>query len=224
MKTAFFAWANVFEKYGEVPAPAQHLGFLLAIKSDPDLTIPARFTPSIARIAKWSRQSEASVKRNLNTLEASGWLVRRRPTIEAARREHARTQYALTIPAGVPVDNFLAGVQERGENAEGMAQGEPCRGSQRAKGMAHSEPLPSLSTISSSITFAEADASGTPDGVRSRSVPVEDEAKTAAALEWLEVQFDGFEGIEESTARGMLDGGSNRVAVLRTLRKMRGTV
>lgn len=131
-----------------LPAAARLLMLTLSdIAEAGTAEIPERHTPSLRVLAAETGLSPATVKRHLDTLEESGWIVRTRPEIEAARRDHARTQYRLSIPHSserakgmAHHDNSLA----HGEpsNAEGMAQDEPRHSSPRAKGMAHHEPPP----------------------------------------------------------------------------------
>lgn len=71
---------------------------LLAMTDQHNAVIPAEYTPSLTRIQSMTGQSAATVKRVLNALEASGWVVRNRPDVAKARADKDRTRYALKIP------------------------------------------------------------------------------------------------------------------------------
>lgn len=92
-----FTWQRALTRSG-LPSSARLVGFVLSTLTDPDLTIPALYTPSLSRLAKLTGLNEATVKRHLNVLEDGGWVRRDRPSISAARKNHDRTQYALLTP------------------------------------------------------------------------------------------------------------------------------
>lgn len=82
-----------------LPAPARHVALTVATWADiASGVIPERFQPSLSTIAEATGMGVTTVKRHLSVLEQEGWLLRDRPEIALARREHARTKYALTIP------------------------------------------------------------------------------------------------------------------------------
>jgi len=84
-----------------MPAPARLVMFVLADISDAETAvIPAQWTLSLAELAAETGLAESTVKRHLNDLEERGWVVRSRPTLEAARRGE-RTRYSLAV--GGPV-------------------------------------------------------------------------------------------------------------------------
>lgn len=97
--TQRFAWerALMSESREDLPASARLLGFVLATYTDPDLTIPGRFSPSLTAIQNRSGLSRTAVKTHLITLESRGWLTRTPPDVSLARRFHARTTYVLTF-------------------------------------------------------------------------------------------------------------------------------
>ncbi len=109
-----------------LPAPARHVALTIATWADISSgVIPERFQPSISTIAEATGLSTASVKRHLGVLEAEGWLVRDRPEISRARREHARTKYELALPESA---------RELGsERAMPIAQTEPSHSSEGAR-------------------------------------------------------------------------------------------
>ena len=72
---------------------------MLSTATDPDLSIPALYSPSLSLLAEWTGLGRSTVVRYLDTLEAECWLLRDRPTVEAARVLHERTRYTLTCPA-----------------------------------------------------------------------------------------------------------------------------
>lgn len=59
--------------------------------------IPAEHTPSLREISEMTGLSKAGVTKHLTELESNGWIIRDRPDIEAARRDHARTGYRLAV-------------------------------------------------------------------------------------------------------------------------------
>jgi IclR helix-turn-helix domain len=85
-----------------LPAPARHIALTIATWADIATgVIPDRFQPSLSTLAEATGMGESTVKRHLGVLEDEGWIARDRPDIGKARREHARTQYALMIPAPI---------------------------------------------------------------------------------------------------------------------------
>jgi hypothetical protein len=83
-----------------LPAPARLVVLTIATWCDPDTAaIPAKYTPSLSGLAAATDLGRSTVAEHLKKLEVLGWLVRRRPTVEAARKYHERTLYRLCIPA-----------------------------------------------------------------------------------------------------------------------------
>lgn len=135
--------------------PGNARGVLHALLTAADyrtLTTGAEHTPSLATLAAMSGYSEATVKRELNRLEAAGWVIRLRPAAADARARKARTRYRITIPAGL--------TQSPDDWGAGLTQS-PEQGSDRATGWAHSEPhvlaSPSCPSSSSSDSPDEDD-------------------------------------------------------------------
>jgi len=60
--------------------------------------ILAAFQPSLTDLARDSGRDRRTVMRYLSRLERDGWVIRKRPPIALARKEHLRTQYAIGIP------------------------------------------------------------------------------------------------------------------------------
>lgn len=60
--------------------------------------IPPRFSPSLTDLVRMTGLARSTVAVHLNGLERDGWVIRKRPNPEEARRNHARTQYRLTVP------------------------------------------------------------------------------------------------------------------------------
>lgn len=108
------------------------------------LVIPEDRNPSLSELADQTGLGTATVKRHLTLLEEGGWVVRDRPTVVAARTEHARTGYQITQGLGSERAMPLAqsDPSPNGHNGQSMAQSEPRHGSERAKGLAQSEPVP----------------------------------------------------------------------------------
>lgn len=67
--------------------------------------IPPRLMPSLSKLEESTGMARGSVRTHLDRLETDGWLIRKRPTVAAARSEKARTQYKLRVPKGVAVSD-----------------------------------------------------------------------------------------------------------------------
>ncbi len=118
----------------DLPAPARLVMFVLAdVAETGTAEIPEQFTPSLKVLAHETGLNESTVKRYLNTLEADGWLERRRPTIDDARLKGERTRYRLLIPG--PSVSPAHGAEEAHEGAERAQEG-----AQEAQGRAQEEP------------------------------------------------------------------------------------
>ena len=99
-----FTWERLFLKHSGLPSPSRLIGMVLLTKADPDLTIPARFSPSLSTLKELTGLGRGTVAVHLNHLEAAGWVRRIRPTTAASYGGNERTRYGLIVPAGVPVD------------------------------------------------------------------------------------------------------------------------
>ena len=64
-------------------------------------TILPDFQPSLTQLARDSGLHRRTVMRFLNGLEKHGWLNRKRPSVEDARKYHARTQYYIKVGKNV---------------------------------------------------------------------------------------------------------------------------
>lgn len=89
---------------------------LLTLADQESAVIPDGFTPSLTRIQSMTGQGATTVKRGLNALERSGWVVRNRPDVARARAEKERTRYALKVP----VTRSAQGLETR--SAQGLAR------------------------------------------------------------------------------------------------------
>jgi hypothetical protein len=105
-----------------------------------------------------------TVKRHLGVLEAEGWILRDRPEIARARKEHARTQYALMMPV-LAIGHGPEGAMPRPAPDHGMAPSEPRHGPEGAgarSGAGHKSSLnpneSPVSTTSSSLAEASPEA------------------------------------------------------------------
>jgi len=114
----------------DLPAPARLVMLTLADVAEVGTAeIPPQHTPSLAVLARETGLNESTVKRHLNALESAGWLVRTRPTIEAARLTGERTRYRLALPVGA--ESTVEGAQEApvgAQEAQTGAQEEPSPG------------------------------------------------------------------------------------------------
>ncbi len=83
----------------DLPAQARHLWLTLATWCTATSgVIPMKNKVSLTVLTKATGMSRSTIAKYLDVLEEGGWLVRRRPTVNAARVDHERTQYRLTVP------------------------------------------------------------------------------------------------------------------------------
>jgi len=83
----------------DLPAPSRLIMFvLLDVAEVGTCEIPEKHTPSLRVISDETGLNKATVVRHLDTLEDAGWVVRAKPSLEAARLRGERTRYRLTIP------------------------------------------------------------------------------------------------------------------------------
>lgn len=155
-----------------LPPPSRLVMFVLSNRADSKTgEIPDQRTPSLADLASESGLSEATVKRHLASLEASGWVRVQRPTAEQMAR-HVPNRYALAVGSGG--SERAPGSDDPGAHSEPApgahselpeenpgAQSEPTGGSERAPAGAQSEP-PSYIPMFSDLSDA-ACAAGDPD-------------------------------------------------------------
>lgn len=85
----------------DLPSLSRLLALTIATWADIDTgIIPERFQPSLGTLEEATGLARKTVRQHLNVLEERKWLARDRPDPELARTAHARTHYALLIPAG----------------------------------------------------------------------------------------------------------------------------
>lgn len=96
-----------------LPALTRHVLITLASHTD-DVTgvIPAEYSPTFATLVSETGMSRSTLAAHLARAESAGWLTRDAPSKQAALRNHTRTQYALTVPAGIAQDDELQPVPE----------------------------------------------------------------------------------------------------------------
>lgn len=88
----------------ELPPLSRLLALTIATWADVRTgTIPARLQPSLTTLEAGTGMARASVRTHLDKLETGGWLIRKRPTVAAARSKKATTTYKIHVPKGVEV-------------------------------------------------------------------------------------------------------------------------
>lgn len=86
-----------------LPPPARDLVFALARRMDAKSErIPARWQPSLGRLAADTGWSRRTVIRHLSTLERSGWITRERGTRAFHATTHRTVRYQLALPGAPP--------------------------------------------------------------------------------------------------------------------------
>lgn len=175
--------------------------------------------PGRALLAEDLDISVNTVDRALRRLVDAGWLVRVQSGSTAPRRNYADV-YQLTVPIAPPEP---APSRSREILPVVIGSGQPAVHDQSPNWWDHSpndadqspKPwVPNCLSPSVPIHLSDSDESGPP--VRADNLTSGDEdpgLDVDEPLEWVANQVIGFEGYEESTARGMLIGGSNRIAV-----------
>lgn len=89
-----------------------------------DGLIPDRFQPSLSTLEAATGLGRRAVREHLDRLERDGWVVRDRPTAQAAR-SGARTHYRLTIPTSAAQDPNDDQDDDADQGAEGRGSGTP---------------------------------------------------------------------------------------------------
>jgi hypothetical protein len=91
--------------------------------------IPLHLMPSLNTLARRTGWSKRHVQRALDYLEVLGIITRRRPTVEDARKEHARTAYVVHYPRLVELGT---GSAKKARDAQALGLG-PVRRKPRAR-------------------------------------------------------------------------------------------
>lgn len=85
-----------------LPAPARHIALTLATWADIETgVIPDRYQPSQKGLLAATGMGKPTLLKYLKTLTVAGWVSAAAPTPHAARTQHARTHYSLTVPPGL---------------------------------------------------------------------------------------------------------------------------
>ena len=142
-----------------LPAPSRLIILVLSDLADVDTGIvPDSRTPSLRELAEWTGLDKSTVTRHLDALDASGWVVRTRPAVEVARREHVKTTYRIGMPLGA-LCTMPEGPNETGmvhsatsqtghvgnsmvHSATAMVQSAPSHGAENNQGMVQSATVP----------------------------------------------------------------------------------
>lgn len=88
--------------------------------------------PSLNELAADTGYHRSTVKRSLNGLESAQWVIRVRPSVDDARRLHARTAYALRVPSVYPQARSMVSLELGARSAQAWLTA--------GQGMAHDEP------------------------------------------------------------------------------------
>ncbi|MFD1505271.1 helix-turn-helix domain-containing protein [Georgenia yuyongxinii] len=152
-RTQRFDWERALLA-SDLPASARLIGLTLATRTDPDLTIPADFTPSLSTIAKWTGLSRRAVQLHLNGLETAGWVTRSRPTVMAARVHHERTRYGLATPAGAGAPDALGHEIPQPGEPSALGLGNEVHGARAPVALNHHVPSPSPSPSITDVAVA----------------------------------------------------------------------
>lgn len=81
-----------------LPAPARLVLLVLLIQADARTLDTGKYSPSLTGLARATGLGRSTVARELNRLEAEGWLTRDRPAPAEARAKRTRTSYRITSP------------------------------------------------------------------------------------------------------------------------------
>jgi len=90
---------QIADQLRKVPmkAPAKTVMWDLLMRAELNGVIPARWTPSLSDLAGTTCLGRSTVAQYMNGLEATGWLVRERPSVADALNRGRRTQYRLAV-------------------------------------------------------------------------------------------------------------------------------
>lgn len=159
-------WAvNLAVRQSSMPPPRRLIMFALSDVADPTTgVIPDDRTPSLREISEWTGLDKSTVTRHLDALDAEGWVIRERPALEAARRDHVRTTYRLdighgaqdTMPEGTEAAEETGMVQPApsptDQTGQSMVQPAPRHGAENTMGMVHSAPVPYTDEVTNDKT------------------------------------------------------------------------
>lgn len=88
-------------RHSSLPSPSRHIALTLATWADISTgVIPDQYQPSLSTLETATGLDRKTIRRHLDTLEATGWVERNRPDPAKARAEGARTCYMMHIPPG----------------------------------------------------------------------------------------------------------------------------
>lgn len=109
-----------------LPKGARDVLFLLCRRMDQGGTyIPPQHSPSLNTIARLSGWSKRHIQRFLNLLEQLGLVIRTRPPIEQARKNHARTLYAINVPKLLQLARDRQAQEARDSTSTGLGTPQP---------------------------------------------------------------------------------------------------
>ena len=192
-----------------LPSPSRHLALTLATWADIATgVIPPRFMPSLSTLEAATGLTRKTVRAHLDRLEDDGWVDRDRPTETEARRG-ARTQYRLTIPAGLGDQGDAEGRGEDPPPSAGVGDNVPQGGGSPPPGKWSTSPSarggdPPKSDESSGSTYQSPRA-----GARERTPSISEQLDAAAEAARVELGRAVRRTIAPSWARrvamGILD-------------------
>lgn len=107
-----------------LPAPARHIALTIATWADIETgVIPDRYQPSTRVLLAATGMGKPTLLKYMKTLTLAGWIVATAPSAHDARTRHARTSYALAIPAGLGLQVTQPG--SAGDPAQGQGVTQP---------------------------------------------------------------------------------------------------
>lgn len=120
----------------DLPAGCRHLCHVLCIRIDAQAgAILAAYQPSLNDLARDTGRDRRTIMRYLVVLERRGWVLRKRPAPELARRQHLKTQYTIRIPDFPQArDNAPPGLGTARQGASDTRPPELGTGSPQARG------------------------------------------------------------------------------------------
>ncbi|GLZ10265.1 hypothetical protein Acsp04_05000 [Actinomadura sp. NBRC 104425] len=82
----------------DLPPMSRLLLLVLLVHADARTLDTGKYSPSLTGLARATGLGRSTVARELNRLEAEGWVIRARPDVDDARSKRARTTYRITNP------------------------------------------------------------------------------------------------------------------------------